>query len=1079
MVRLELAYILRHAWLWPLVFWMRPLEVIQRINNNGRKWTELICAILGGGVWGATVGVILWFWMDNFHIIWILAIIGAFALAITFVRDITGIIDAIFLSSVVIAVIVIHLVIVTGVVVVSDNAITWINARINLIKTIAIIVIIFFGVGSYIGKVNWGLAVVFVMSFLAVSGTLRFIIELVELIEFISISGIAVSFFLGLITVTRFYNDTDDEVRRTNNKKNLRKNIANQKNWLVLFWGLFPTLGLYIWLFFPEAPALNNPSKTLVWFLILIAPVLTGFFLYPLSALLSIIQCREKRVQVHTAEDFSRFIPFRWQTFAYPLPGLGNYLIKVAHYHDMEAAFTSIQRLQLRTLQMNTARWAASKLAEESNTALSFCGEVAIRSNAATLASLSLTGAAARSVAVMARKLEQEDRQPLQLYVGVFPPKKIRPILARFFPSLKQDWFDLFESEREKDLPARLAYAIKELDACTSFMHTDAFLNFLKTLKAYVDVANLNDFIKLPQENLSHDKHMDAKWMAGGWRILRLTHTIVNDIDIYRELPNTDSRQKFLAKKTERLQSLNWQDLPPYWALIAGELVEHWADILQIEAKQAKEWLKLECVLPKQSFKTGEEQYVALKISNPTGVLARNIVVQVEESPGIAWPISEIKLRFLAGGQDNKLDLKMKCEKSGKYLFKGRLSAVDMDETPYTLPLAFPIQVDEPGRAYHPPDIFPYVTGESLGDDRTFVGRGELLRWLRGLWRQPQGKPAVVLTGQRRIGKSSLLHKIRREDWTEVSLLPVFINIQGCNSEYDFLSEAADKMAKAAGAPMPELGHKEPYADFKRFLSGLKSVLGTKRFLLMLDEADLIPQRHLGDLLPGFLRALMQEPEYPTLLLFCGTHALKRMGREYDSILFNTAQIRTVSYMNKQESAEVLEKPAREILEFHPIVLEEAYRLTRGQPFLLQMLGAALIRQCNAAFFAGEERNNYVDLNDLEQAASMLVEQESNMAFETHWSDSNVATRRVLSALAWATDETNRKQLDIDGIETAMRENRLELPRNTAFRILEQLAEEEILVCEGPTYRFAVPLYRRWVDWRWGPMKVKQEALEF
>ena len=55
----------------------------------------------------------------------------------------------------------------------------------------------------------------------------------------------------------------------------------------------------------------------------------------------------------------------------------------------------------------------------------------------------------------------------------------------------------------------------------------------------------------------------------------------------------------------------------------------------------------------------------------------------------------------------------------------------------------------------------------------------------------------------------------------------------------------------------------------------------------------------------------MQDPEYPTCLLFCGTYALRQMSHDYASILFNTAQFRTVSYMTQSESMEVLKnRPA-------------------------------------------------------------------------------------------------------------------------------------------------------------------------
>lgn len=83
----------------------------------------------------------------------------------------------------------------------------------------------------------------------------------------------------------------------------------------------------------------------------------------------------------------------------------------------------------------------------------------------------------------------------------------------------------------------------------------------------------------------------------------------------------------------------------------------------------------------------------------------------------------------------------------------------------------------------------------------------------------------------------------------------------------------------------------------------------------------------------------------------------------------------------------------------------------------------------------------------------------------------------MLSALAWATGETDRLQLDIDGIAAAQNETRLELPRDRLFKVLERLAEEEILERKGPTYSFSVPFYRRWIAWHWPPERVREEPL--
>ena len=172
---------------------------------------------------------------------------------------------------------------------------------------------------------------------------------------------------------------------------------------------------------------------------------------------------------------------------------------------------------------------------------------------------------------------------------------------------------------------------------------------------------------------------------------------------------------------------------------------------------------------------------------------------------------------------------------------------------------------------------------------------------LRALWAQQHGKPAVVLVGQRRIGKTSLLHKIQRDGLAGMQLHPLVVNIQGTTSAYAFLNKCARNMADILHSPRPTLRPEEAYADFSDFLLDLTPKLAGWRFLLMLDEADLIPGQQLGPLMPGFLRTLMQEPEYPTLLLFCGTHALKRVSREYSSIFFNTAHMLTVSYTRRTQ----------------------------------------------------------------------------------------------------------------------------------------------------------------------------------
>ncbi len=378
--------------------------------------------------------------------------------------------------------------------------------------------------------------------------------------------------------------------------------------------------------------------------------------------------------------------------------------------------------------------------------------------------------------------------------------------------------------------------------------------------------------------------------------------------------------------------------------------------------------------------------------------------------------------------------------------------------------------------AYKKTEKIVYLPG--AGTPVYFVGRTDLLRELYSLWGQPEAKPAVVLMGQRRIGKTSLLHKIENSS-NASSLIPIFVDIQGCASEYEFLCTMSKKMAQSLNEIVPKLEPAEPYMDFKNFLLNLTSKLGERYFLLMLDEADLIFGRNWSDLTQDFLRSLMQDPSYPVLLLICGTHMLKDVIRDRKSILFNTAIIRRIGYMTEEESKELLQVPAKDILKFDPWTLTTAYRLSRGHPMLLQQLGYFLIQEFNSVIDDDKTRSNYVSLKDLDQVVQKVIRAETNAAFDENWHrNCDVKKHRLLCALACITSEDDRTQLDIDGIEKEMQELGLQLPRSDLYKILEQLSDEEILVNKEHTYSFAIPLYRRWIEWRWYPDKVRTEPYD-
>jgi len=212
-------------------------------------------------------------------------------------------------------------------------------------------------------------------------------------------------------------------------KKNLdiKVKTTSQANLLNIFYGLFLVIALGLWLSaFVVSDDLSHKFNILAIFMAIAPFVSTGLLFYPFVALKAAWQYHNPKH--FTPETLHSTIAFRWQSFAYPLPRLRGYLIKIAKQHDSQTAFNAIQQVQLWTLQMAASRRAAQDLANRPDTAISFCHEIAIQTNNVSLLPLSITGHVGRAVAILAKPQDKEDEQPLRLWVNHFQLKNSKKI---------------------------------------------------------------------------------------------------------------------------------------------------------------------------------------------------------------------------------------------------------------------------------------------------------------------------------------------------------------------------------------------------------------------------------------------------------------------------------------------------------------------------------------------------------------------------------------------------------------------------------------------------------------------------
>ena len=141
--------------------------------------------------------------------------------------------------------------------------------------------------------------------------------------------------------------------------------------------------------------------------------------------------------------------------------------------------------------------------------------------------------------------------------------------------------------------------------------------------------------------------------------------------------------------------------------------------------------------------------------------------------------------------------------------------------------------------------VNPYVVGNPLRGEKGFFGRQDTLEWVSRELRNP-GTNALVLAGQRRIGKTSLLLQLERTLSSDYCL-PLYFNLQDKAGHPlgQVLAALAGKVAKRTGCKAPDADAFDDQGQFFQhtFLPQLYQTLDkNRRPVFLLDEFDVLDQ---------------------------------------------------------------------------------------------------------------------------------------------------------------------------------------------------------------------------------------------
>lgn len=363
----------------------------------------------------------------------------------------------------------------------------------------------------------------------------------------------------------------------------------------------------------------------------------------------------------------------------------------------------------------------------------------------------------------------------------------------------------------------------------------------------------------------------------------------------------------------------------------------------------------------------------------------------------------------------------------------------------------------------------PYTCGTPVQNKDMFYGHEEDLMALKETLSFTSGNMIVVLYGQRRSGKSSLLYQLLNTTILEPHV-PVYIDMQGESlgiSTSRFLRNMAFaifrylRMRKiTVDRPSSKDFDEDATFAFDLFLDDVEIVLKDRKLVILIDEFEILEQKVTEKALDReifeYLRSLMQHRRGLNFLL-SGTHTIEQLTAGYWSVFFNIALHYRLSKLSEQAAIQLISEPVMGALEYDGFAIEKIRGLTADQPYLIQLICRSLVEHCNSV------QKNYVTISDVNIVLDTVMET-GQAHFKWVWGQATLEERLVLSVVAQEGGDEGRL-LSLADIEEAYRHYGLPYDHERILRALQNLIEGDIIedASEGTRFRVPVGLTRRWL----------------
>ncbi len=370
------------------------------------------------------------------------------------------------------------------------------------------------------------------------------------------------------------------------------------------------------------------------------------------------------------------------------------------------------------------------------------------------------------------------------------------------------------------------------------------------------------------------------------------------------------------------------------------------------------------------------------------------------------------------------------------------------------------------GEHFIPIQPNPFIAGTPVRSSEMFFGREEEFQFIRRKLSGNLQGCVIVLCGERRTGKTSILYQILNGR-LGVGFFPVFFDMQGVivRNDGEFLTELASKINAAleshgSSALLPAAAASETYLEFNRFIDRVAQALGHRRLLLLVDEYELIENKvdsgHLSPEIYAYFSSLLLR--YPRLsYIITGSRTLEESSAW--SELFAQSTYRRISFLAREDARKLICTPLRDRVHFAPGAVSDLLRLTNGHPFFTQIVCQTLVEVLN------DSQSGFADNKMVDETVRRILENPPPQLFY-QWTTFSSPEKMVLSALATLAKKPYTF-ISSERVEKLIRSLPDTVPRELDGSVIrmhfEELRAKSFLDRDQTRYRFTMDLMRLWI----------------